>query len=49
MTSLIALSLLGSAFLYWKGWLKINYTGVTKPLCQVSLFGFNFYIKKPDA
>ena len=49
MTSLIALSLLGSAFLYWKGWLKITYTGVTKPLCQVSLFGFNFYIKKPDA
>ena len=49
MTSLIALSLLGSAFLYWKGWLKITYTGVTKPLCQVSLFGFNFSIKKPDA
>lgn len=49
MTSIAAMSLLGAAFLYWKGWLKINYTGMTKPLCQVSLFGFNFYIKKPDA
>ena len=49
MTSIAAMSLLGAAFLYWKGWLKITYTGVTKPLCQVSLFGFNFSIKKPDA
>lgn len=49
MTSIAAMSLLGAAFLYWKGWLKINYTGVTKPLCQVSLFGFSISIKKPDA
>ena len=49
MTSLIALSLLGAAFLYWKGWLKINYTGVTKPLCQVSLFGFSLVIKSPTS
>lgn len=30
------------------GWLKVTYTGVTRPLCQVSLFGFNFFIAKPD-
>lgn len=48
MISFLSLVLLACAFLYWKGWLKITYTEVTKPLCQVSLFGFNFYIKKPD-
>lgn len=34
--------------LYFTGWLKISYTGITKPLCQVTLFGFGFAIKRPD-
>lgn len=49
MIQTIALAVLAGAFLWWKGWLKITYTGVTKPLCQVSLFGFNIFIKKPEA
>lgn len=48
ITSITALSVVGFAFLYWKGWAGITYVGVTKPLCQVSLFGFSFWIKSPE-
>lgn len=48
MTSLFAAGLLAYAFLYWKGWAGVTFTGITRPLCQVSLFGFNFWIKHPE-
>ncbi len=41
--------LLALAFLYYKGWIKITYTGATTPIAQLSFMGLNIAIRKPDA
>ena len=48
ITPLISIGILAFAFGVWRGWAGITFTGITKPLCQVSLFGFNFWVKKPE-
>ena len=47
LAAFIALCCVIGAFLFWKGWLKITYTGVIKPLVQLSILGINISIEKP--
>jgi hypothetical protein len=46
---LLLIGAAAGAFLYWKGWMQFTYTGVTKPLIGLSIFGVSVTIKKPDA
>jgi len=49
MTILFILAVLALVFLYIKGWLTFTYTGVLRPLVNLTVFGFAVSIKKPDA
>ena len=42
------LALAAAVVLYTKGWLPFDYTGVTKPLISLAIFGLTIKVCRPE-